>query len=301
MSQGGAYGIPLIQFPVAEEIVTTGLEVIDLQTGNVIAERELTSSEDTLVGGQVLFAPDGARLYVFTTDKRFEASLTVVGFAGGQLQVLARVTNGQDGHQLPTASFIDRLPSDFKLVGTTLLRFDPASRVRVFDLSTLSIRADLDIGADRVGSKPCSPAALYSPDGTRLYVANAEVGTVRVVDLVLGALTTTMTLPGSTTTVGTRPMRVIGPGTVALASDGTRLYLTDGRTGAGLVIMDTAGLQLIGRWLPEQPVRAVWPGPDGQIVFTVVQDQVVAFLRTDGSIAGALDLGTLVIGFVTAG
>jgi len=195
----------------------------------------------------------------------------------------------------PDIGTLSRFSSD----GKTLLRFDPAAHVRAFDLTSLAMTRDLDIGVDP-GARPCFPVGLYSPDGSTLYVANAGAGTVRVVDLARFALRDTAVFPTDAATTGAAPGRGAGPGTAALAPDGSRLYLFDGQSGSGLLVIDLTTLRQTARVLADQAVRAVWPSPDGATIFAALrgQDGTVALLHSDGSVAGAVQTGGTIIGFV---
>jgi DNA-binding beta-propeller fold protein YncE len=210
-----------------------------------------------------------------------------------------RATNGQSGHALPEAPLAGPRVARVLGGGATLARFDLPDRVRFFDLAALTLRADVDLGRDRA-AKVAFPVALYTPDGATLYVANADAGTVRAVDLARGVLAGTVTVPAGTRPPDARPRRGAGPGTAALAPDGTRLYLIDGQAGSGLAVVQLPGLQPAGRWLAERTVHAVWAAPDGRTIFTLGPDGTVSLLRGDGSVVGALPLDTALFEFVTA-
>lgn len=279
--------------------ITTGIEVIDLQAGRALAYRELDTSDSAMLGGHVEFDPGGTRLYVFTFDRNFDDSVTVVEFNGQSAQVQTRATNGRNGHDLPAAGLT--MPPGMRVLpgGATLVRVDASSRVRWFDLRALTLTRELAVTVARK-TKPSSPVPLFSPDGALLYLADSAAGTVEAIDIAQGTQQGFIALPQPGGTPGAQPRRASGRGTAALAPDGTRLYLLDSRAAAGLALVRLPDLQVIDRVLPDRALRAVWPAPGGHTVFALGQtDGLVHVVRGDGGVANVLQVDKDFYGFVS--
>jgi YVTN family beta-propeller protein len=87
--------------------------------------------------------------------------------------------------------------------------------VVVLNSTTNAVVATIDLGTYQNNSANPPTSLAISPDGSKLYVANANLSTITII-------TTTNNSVGAPVTVGTAPSEM------ALSDDGTKLYVVDG-------------------------------------------------------------------------
>lgn len=121
-----------------------------------------------------------------------------------------------------------------------------------------------------------------SPDGSRLYVADAKTGAVAEVDTQALAV-----VRSSQVDFGSER----GPTHAVAAGDG-RLYL--GR-GTRLIAVDAPTLRLERYWDLEERITGIQAGIDGGRLYVGQKDGIVAFETGTGRRIGPLDLGDLTI------
>jgi len=279
--------------------VIDGLEMFDLSAGRSLGYIQLDVSPNNQLSGQILFAPDGHSLYVFTSDRDSNASAARIAFDGATLRAMAQAKNGKDGHAItslgPSISPSNRIQAD----GRTLFRFGVSS-VEMFDLTNLTRVQQVDITPLNMTARPVPSVALFSSDGTMLYVANVGNATVQAVDLAAKTLGGRLTLPVITPSPTAPDMRfAAGLQGASLSADGSRLYLIDGRGGDGIAVLSLPNLQVVDHWLAGQYLRAVQPSLDGQTVFAVgFDDGLVHALDSGGHVLSTTPTGTPVYGVI---
>lgn len=290
-------GTDIVELTVGQTIITTAVEVFDVQAGRTLGYFELNTSEETLPGGNIAFAPDGRHIYISTSDRRFNSYMTVVEFDGKSMQVQATATNAR-GPILPPTNSWQRRGYYFQSDGTTLVSFD-GSYVRWFDLRTFSLKAELALNTFQ-SAKPSLPASVIAPDGSRLYSWNALSKTVSSIDLTNRITEFSFTLPEATA-MGTTSQPNVGISAVAINPESTRLYVSDSGAAAGLSIFQLPDLKLVRQVLPHRATRAIWLTQDGQTVFALGErDGLLSVLQPDGSVVATLDIGTNFYEFVTS-
>jgi YVTN family beta-propeller protein len=121
-----------------------------------------------------------------------------------------------------------------------------------------------------------SIAIAVAPDGRRLYVADADTGTVAEVDT--EALAVTRTVQAA---FGSRGGTAQG----AVGSDG-RLYLGKG---SGLSSLDVSTLSAGRSWEMDGPITGIQVANDGDRVYVGLKDRIVVLDSATGETLGELD------------
>ncbi len=270
--------------------IINGVEVIDLAGARSLDYFKLDDAPDNLLGGQVVFAPDGASLYAFTAAGSFTPSVTAIQFDGKGLHTRGRATDGQNGRVVSRGAAALRAETHVQPDSRTLVRV-VGPTVEWFDLQNLTVSGTVDLPAPPAPAlaKPTRPATLFSPDGSRLYVVDTAEGAVGAVDLVQRAKFGSVTLPG----IGASPLA--GAQGAVLSPDGTRLYALQSD---GLAVVSLPNLTVIGHWLPGVALRAVRLSRDGQTMFAVgLTDNRVYVLGADGHAINAVQFAMSVYSF----
>lgn len=281
-----------------QHVVAFAVELFDLQAGRRLDAHDLGAAPSNNLDGYSLFSPNDQSLYVFTTQNTGPQPLgnltvTTLATAGGQLQLQTSVTNGSGGRTLPAGSVGMRPAHRFLDDGVTLVHYDAPDHVRFFDMATLTLIGDLNVGKDPP-TKYAIPVGLFSSDGSTLYVVNPDLGTIRVVELSSRSVVRTATVPAPSGAVAGHKR----PGAAALSPDGSRLYIVDGRSATGLTVVHLPDLQVESTWLADQNVIDVWPSPDGRTVFTLGTDRVYVS-NHDGTLVASTVVGSRVLYFIT--
>ncbi len=281
--------------------IINGVEIIDVQASRSLTYVKLDASPDSRLGGQIFDAPEANRFYVFTSDRNFDVSATVVTFDGATLRPDIQVKNGQSGHVLPPIGPQAHATTRIRPTDQSLVHLDGPT-VQWVDLRGLTLAQQLDIPVTP-HAKEFPWIALFSPDGNTLYAVNTARATVQAVDVGQRALRNATTLPPETQSPVAPDMRAAtSVQGASLSPDGTRLYLIDGRGGDGIWVLSLPDLQVVSHWLPGQYVRAVWPAPDGLTVYASGMDtDLVYALGTDGHVESATHTGTTIQGFFGPG
>ena len=129
----------------------------------------------------------------------------------------------------------------------------------MIDTAARSVVATIDVGDIPIG-------VVVSPDGSRVYVANAGDGTVSVID-VASRQVIDQTLP-----LSTQPTRV------ALSGDGSLLYVT--HNGGVVSVIDTETMTLLGEPIPvgEHPGDVAVSPNSTHIYVTNTDDSTVSVI-----------------------
>jgi len=292
----------ILSVPIDVTATITGIEIFDVAGGQALDYHQVASSANGLPGGQIVIAPDGSRVYAFTSDRNFTGSVAALAFDGHKLRVAAQATHGQGGHAVPTAAYATNVMPYLSPDGQTLVRID-GSTVQTFDLAGLTLKQTVDVLPVEPTAKPYPAAMLFTPDGSTLYDADVATGTVQAVNLAQGTLSGNVALPQAQG-MGPGGKVVPSPQGAALSPDGMRLYLVDGRlgSGGGLSIIQLPGLTIGAQVLPGLYLRAVRPSRDGQTLFALSRDGGAVYtLDASGaapSVRGATQVAATIYGFV---
>ena len=131
-------------------------------------------------------------------------------------------------------------------------------KLKVIDTATNTITATLDIGGTTDG-------VAISPDGSVVYVVDADDRTLSLVDTASNTVITTITdLP-------------VNPRKVAVSPDGTRLYLVSNNDSQGFTVIDTSDNSVVTT--VDLDARDLAVSPDGTRVY-LAQDTAVAVVDT---------------------
>ena len=131
-------------------------------------------------------------------------------------------------------------------------------KLKVIDTSTNTITATLDIGGTTDG-------VAISPDGSVVYVVDADDRTLSLVDTASNTVITTIAdLP-------------VNPRKVAVSPDGTRLYLVSNNDSQGFTVIDTGDNSVVTT--VDLDARDLAVSPDGTRVY-LAQDTAVAVVDT---------------------
>jgi WD40 repeat protein len=293
-----------VELVVGKMTTRTSLELLDLSSGQVVDNQELYEEEGVRLGGELIFAPNG-QIYEFTSDAQFRTSVTIADSSSGTLGTPSRQLDDGSGSKVPVELQAFDGPYRFSAGGTNLVRFGPPEYVDTIDLQDLSLLDRLAIGFEK-SAKPYRPVALFTPDGKILYVVHSASGTIRSIDLVNKKVKQPDTLPTPSAAsmvnqaLPTGPRAIDRRGIAALASDAQVLFVVDGRLGSGVSVVQPSTMSLLARPIAEQAVRDLFPGPDGQSVFAMIQgnDGLIVILHGAGEVAGAVRIGTPVVGMI---
>ena len=131
-------------------------------------------------------------------------------------------------------------------------------KLKVIDTATNTVTATLDIGGTTDG-------VAISPDGSVVYVVDADDRTLSLVDTTSNTVITTITdLP-------------VNPRKVAVSPDGTRLYLVSNNESQGFTVIDTSDNSVVTT--VDLDARDLAVSPDGTRVY-LAQDAAVAVVDT---------------------
>ncbi len=267
--------------------VALGVEVVDLAAGRAVDHLELARlGGQEAAGGVVNASARGDRITVIGRrfDGTFHDATTSVAFDGSRLSVSA---HGQVPFAEPLAS---RVTAD----GGTLVRYHPPY-VDFVDLDRLTLARRLTVPIDTSTDPrfPPRPLAVFSPDGSTLYLGNQGDGTVRAIDVAARSQRAMVELPSPPDQDTHQRQRVDdrNPFTVAVSPDGATLYMVENRgTFAGVWAVRLPGLVPLGRLLDAHLATAVAPSPDGSGLAVLSQpEQRLYLLKTDGTVVAHVD------------
>ena len=223
------------------------IRVYDLDRGR-LTERDpiaLGDRKTRIYPAGLALSPDGQTLYAALN---LEGAVAVIDLPGTMRARLRLPWAGRRDDAGP-------LPYAVTLTGSTLYVSEwNGGGVTVIDVDRLAVLRHIPTGAH-------ASALVRSPDGARLYVANATSDTVSVID------TGTETVIG-TVTLGPYPAAPMGslPNAVVVSPDGQTLYVANGGNN-DVAVVDTASLQVRGliptAWFPS----ALALSPDGRTLY----------------------------------
>src|SRR3989454_2864193 len=204
--------------------------------GRALAERDAISLGDAkarIYPAGLAVSPDGTTLYAALN---LENAVAFVDTATGRVR--ARVSLAPPA----SADDIGTLPYALALIGPKLYVSEwNGGGVTVIDIGQGTLLRRVPTGGHASGLAP-------SPDGARLYVANATSDTVSVIDTSADTVTATVDLspyPGA-------PMGSM-PNAVAVSPDGKTLYVANGGNN-DVAVVDTGSLAIRGliptAWFP---------------------------------------------------
>ncbi len=205
-----------------------GIAVINVAAGKF--SRKINAGSDP---EEFALSKDGARIYISNEDTK---SATVINLATEKLEHIIPVSQEPEG--VTTTR-------DGKFFYVTC---EAGGDIYVIDTSSYTVAAHF-----KVEGRPRSVDFL--PNGTIGFVPSESVGQVNVVDAVQHTVLKTLTLP-----TGSRPMRV------RVASDGKKLYVSNGRAGTVSVI-DAHSYELIDTIKVGQRPWGIVISPDGKFLY----------------------------------
>lgn len=279
------------------DIVTIGVELLDLKAARSLSYLQIGTTDAQAVGGDsIYFSPDGTHLYLFSRrfNGHFEDSVIVLGFDGNTLQLQTRAGNGEGGHTVPFRPAPTRSPGH----GSGGARISPDGQTLVscsvpivqwFNLRQLTLVRELPVPVNFSGYAkfPPVPLPVFAPDVSTLYLASPGDGSVRAIDVQQGMIRTQISLPPPGAPASIAPNHPnthslpgnptpwersdrLSPQGAAIAADGTKLYMIENRSGGnGLWVLHLPSLQIAAHWLVGHPLSAVWPSPDNTAVYAL--------------------------------
>jgi YVTN family beta-propeller protein len=227
------------------------VSLINTATNKVIA----TIPVGTQVGG-VVFDPTGTRFY----------AVDAIGNSVVAVSLPANTVGTPIGVGLnPMQAAIGPAgtPAAGKLYVTNFGNSGIGNTVSVVDTATKQVTTVI---VGRPGSGPMGVAV--SPDGTRLWVANASANTIAIVDTTTNKVIKTIPLPS-------------GAVYVAVSPDGQQAYVTNADTTSTVTVINTANYTTAGTITVGQKPGAIAFSPDGSVAYVTNQvDNTVSVINT---------------------
>ena len=257
---------PITVGPLPTTVAVSGPRVYVLNSGdNTISVINANTNQviDTSgpLGNNFAVGPDGARLYVVNGNSNSVSivdanTLTPVGASIPVGSSPSDVAVSPDGRYVHVANAGD---GEFT-----------AGSVSIIDTSTNTVVAELVTGSGVISTIP--HALAVTPDGSKVYVANAGEGTVSVID------TATKQVVGDPVFVGGEPFDV------AVSPDGSWVYVANNGDGTVSVI-DTTTDQVVdtitvGAGDTRSGPYAVAVSPDGSQLYVGRNDDTVWVVDT---------------------
>lgn len=292
----GRYGSDKNSGAVPRQELILGAEIFDMVKGTS-SYLELNRDDDRVVANSIAESSlDGSHVYIFVRKYagRLKDSLIVLDVDGTHASIKTHFSDGEGGHAIPFLSMPDDMNPVRITADSRYLVFFSLPLVIWFDLVELTVAHTLTLPFSVAGDArmPPRPYGRFSPDVSMLYLATPETGDLLSVELRARRVSRRAALP-KVTFSGTANDETdeysLGSQSVAISTDGTELYVADGRGGSGFWVLRLPDFKVQAHLLTGHDVRALWAAADGTIY--ALGERYTYSITRGGSLLGVGEAG----------